>query len=195
MKHFLSLAFAFLLGITAMQAQENVVNRIPAVKPDRSQVQLSEVEKGFWISAELMGGYSIQVDHKNLGIGEFDVTAGYRFNEFIRIGVGTGVRYYIYDKFPRWHKSKFGMPLFFAARGNMMTDKYRSVVPYWGFEVGTTFPDGIMFRPTLGLRFGTSRRAWTLGISYMGQNLSLYGHDGKEHRYTNFFMLRTGFEF
>lgn len=195
MKNLVYITLALFFGVATMNAQENVVNRIPSVKHDSSQVQLDQLEKGFWIAAEVTGGYSVQVDRKNLGLGEFDVTVGYRFNEYLRVGVGTGVRYYFYKNFPRYHDSKFGMPLFFGARGNFISGKYRSVVPYWGMEVGASFPDGVMVRPTVGLRFGTSRNVWTLGISYMGQDLSVIGDNGSKKLYTNFLMLRTGFEF
>lgn len=195
MKRYISVATAFLMGAAALFSQENTVNRIPTVGNDPEQTQLGEAESGFWIAAEVMGGYSAHLYGHNMGITEFDVTAGYRFNEFLRIGAGTGLRYFIDSKDIRQHSSGFGMPLFVAARGNMIRGKYRNVVPYWGFEFGGAFPDGIMFRPTVGLRFGAPRQAWTLGLSYMGQNIAVLDLGVKKKRLSNFFMLRFGYEF
>ncbi len=195
MKKLLSLATALLIGAAAVFSQHNTINRIPTVGKDPTQNQLSQTETGFWISAEVMGGYSAHLYGHNMGVTEFDVTAGWRFSEFLRIGIGTGLRYYIDSKDIRRHSSGFGMPLFVAARGNMVYGKYRNVVPYWGVEFGGAFPDGIMFRPTVGLRFGAPRQAWLLGVSYMAQNVAVAPLGVKEKRLSNFFMLRVGYEF
>lgn len=195
MKKYFTVAVMLFISLIALFSQENTINRIPTIGNDPTQTQLSEAETGFWIASEVMGGYSVHLYHRNMGITEFDVTAGYRFNEFFRVGAGTGLRYYINSSNIRRHSSGFGMPLFVTARGNMIHAKYRNVVPYWGFEFGCAFPDGIMFRPTVGLRFGDPRHAWILGLSYMGQDIAMTKLGVKEKRLSNFFLLRFGYEF
>lgn len=190
--------FIFTVAIIFMAgaSQENVVTRIPTVGIDVNQEQNTTYRKGFWIAAEALGGYSSHLSGHNFGVGEIDVTAGYRFNQFLKVGAGIGARMYINQKNARRHSSIWGMPLFVAARGNMIPDEYRKVVPYWGFEFGGSIRDGVMIRPTLGIRIGEPRQAFTLGVSYMGQNIACYDVDKhNNNRFTNFFCLRAGFEF
>ena len=62
------------------------------------------------------------------------------------------------------------MPLFLNLRGNFIPTGYRDVVPFWSIDFGTTFPDGVMFRPTLGIRVGQQRSAFTVALGYLGQH-------------------------
>ena len=164
---------------------EKEVTRIPIVSQDPLQENLYSYNSGFWISAEGIGGYSCHLSGHNMGLAEIDITAGYRFNEYIKVGVGIGMRYYIDQKDLRRYSSPLGMPLFIAARGNMIRGKYHKTVPYWGFEFGGSLRDGIMFRPTVGLHIGEPRGAFILGLSYMGQNIAMLNtKDQKINHYT-----------
>lgn len=184
------------LPVPVSFATEKQVNRIPIVTRDYLQENLYSYERGFWVSAEGMGGYSCHLSGHNMGLAEIDITAGYRFDEFIKVGVGIGMRYYFDQKDLRRHSSPLGMPLFVAARGNMIRGKYRKTVPYWGFDFGGSFPDGIMFRPTVGLHIGDPRSAFIIGLSYMGQNIAVADDIArKTNRYTGFACLRLGYEF
>ena len=180
----------------ASMAQERTVNRIPTVSKDTNQEQYTTFDRGVWVAAEALAGYSSHLAGHNMGVGEIDVTVGYRFNQFIKLGVGIGGRYYIDQKDLRRHSSAWGMPLFVAARGNMIPGLYRKVVPYWGMELGGSIRDGFMMRPTVGIRVGEPRQAFTLGFSYMGQSIATYNSKGEDsNRFTSFFCLRAGFEF
>lgn len=199
MKKYLLIISAVVLGAASVSAQENKVNRIPEKGHDVNQEQYTDYDRGFWIAAEALGGYSAHLEGHNMGVAEIDVTAGYRFNEFLKVGAGLGARYYIDQKNLRRHSSNWGMPIYLSARGNMMYGKYRKVVPWWGFDLGGSVRDGFMMRPTVGIRIGEPRQAFTLGFSYMGQNIGCWkieeGGTVKADKFTSFFCLRLGYEF
>lgn len=177
-------------------SQENHINRIPSVGKDINQQQYTTFDSGVWVAAEILGGYSMHFSGHNMTATELDVTVGYRFNEFFKVGAGLGARYYIDQGDLRRHDLAWGMPLYAAFRGNMIPGEYRKVVPYWGFEIGGCVRDGFMFRPTVGMKIGEPRQSFTLGIVYMGQNIATYNHaGGKKGRFTSFLGLRLGYEF
>lgn len=187
-----------LLAFTGLSAtsQERQVNRIPTVGKDTNQEVYTDYDRGFWCAAEAIGGISCHTKGHNMGFAEIDFTAGYRYNEFLKFGIGLGGRYYIDQSYLRRSSIKWGMPIFLAVRGNMMPGTYRSVVPYYGFEIGGSIRDGFMVRPTVGMRIGLPRRAFTLGVSYMGQNIACYNDFGKKDgKFTSFVALRLGYEF
>lgn len=195
MKTVLFSAVCLLLSLVAF-AQDNVVKRIPTVGQDKEQIDYETFEQGFWISAEALGGVSCNFSGSNLGLGEADVAFGYRFSQYLKVGVGVGGRYYINQGDMRRSSIKWAFPLYATARGNFISSYYRTVVPYWGLEIGGSIRDGFMWRPTVGLRFGEQRNAFTLGLSYMGQDLATLNKSGKKtEKYTSFVCLRLGYEF
>lgn len=138
--------------------------------PERaSYIDYETQKKGWWCAVEIMGGGSVDVEAinnphlYNLG---FSFINGYRFNQFIMIGLGLGFRYYIPDcnEKNRWYDGLEGMygpkdskyeqtavdgkkysgapwsiPLFIDIRGNLMSNDTRSCVPYWAFDAGFSF--------------------------------------------------------
>ena len=177
-------------------AQNNQINRIPTVGTDHEQKQFLLMQKGFWGAIEAMTGISTHFSGHNMGLAEIDVTAGYMFNQFFRIGGGLGARYYIDQGDLRRHKSAWGLPIYASARGNMMSNIYRRTIPYWDITIGGSLKDGFFFRPTLGLKIGEPRQAFIIGLSYMGQEIASCNYIGRKcERYTSFFCLRLGFEY
>ena len=180
----------------AVSAQDNQVKRIPSKGYDPNQQQYTTFNRGFWFAAEAMGGISCHLKGHNLGFTEVDFTAGYRFSQYLRAGVGLGARYYIKQEELRRGSIKWGMPIFLAVRGNLMPGEYRHAVPFYSVEVGGSVRDGFMLRPSIGVRIGEPREAFVLALSYMGQNLATYDSEGgKCSKYTNFIALRLGYEF
>lgn len=49
-----------------------------------------EYDRGFFMSGELSGAWSLNSGRDNLGLVELDATAGYRFSDFFRAGIGIG---------------------------------------------------------------------------------------------------------
>lgn len=182
-------------------AQENQVTRIPTVpsKDSNSPRSVRTYETGFWIAPELTGGITCRTNHPNLGFGEFDVSGGYRFCQYLKVGIGAAVRYYFNNDKVRFKNTKVVFPLYFNVRGNMIDETYRTTVPYYSFDIGATTQDGFMVRPTVGIRIGESRGAFLLGLSYVGQNYRVKVSDGTNVVRGNHFIsgvaLRVGYEF
>ena len=164
----------------------------------------SKYESGFWFSVEALGGYSANVSKgvDNTAFAEVDVYAGYRINQFARVGVGLGGRYYFDPGMLRRVEShNWAMPLMLNVRGNIIPQEYRTVVPYYSLDIGSTITDGFLFRPTIGIRCGEPRSAFLLGLTYMFQNMRGYKENKDTHEWqnatlqTSFFALRLGYEF
>lgn len=196
MRKFILASALIILTAIGMFAQENQVKRIPGVGYDPNQQQYTTFGRGVWFATEITGGISCHHTGHNLGFGEANVTVGYRFSQYLKLGIGVGARYYIDQSYRRHSSIKWGMPLFVAVRGNLMPGLYRTVVPYYMCEVGGSIRDGYMLRPGLGIRIGEMRQAFTIGINYMGQQLRPIDGDGKiSSKYSNFVALRLGYEF
>lgn len=177
-------------------AQENQVNRIPTVGIDNSQVRYSEYESSVWFAVEAGGGYSCHFKGHNMGMAEADLTVGYRFNQYFKPGIGIGARYYINPGALRLSNIKWGFPLYVAVRGNIINGDYRSIVPYYEMAVGGTIRDGFMIRPSIGLHIGNPRRAFTLALSYLGQDVKVDSDRAtKTMKFNNFVAVRLGYEF
>lgn len=177
-------------------AQENTINRIPEVGKDNTQNVYTDYDKGFWCAGDLLGGYSMNMTGHNMAFAEIDYNAGYRFNEFLKVGAGLGCRYYFDQEYLRRGDIKLAMPIYATVRGNFMPGKYRTVVPFYSFDIGGTVRDGFMVRPAVGIRVGEPRKAFTASIVYMGQNNLIYNNLGeKANKFRSFVALRLGFEY
>lgn len=175
------------------------VNRIspvepvqPAVKEDRAIRDMTDNDTGFWMSAQVNGSYSVFISDKCTPWTELDVVGGYRFNQYLKVGVGFGGRYYFENDRLRSNNVKWSFPVFATVRGNFVPDDYRSVTPYYSLDLGAAIRDGFMWRPTVGLRIGQSRSAFLVGITYTGQSLKY--KTGKD-RYISGVGLTLGYEF
>lgn len=175
------------------------VNRIspvepvqPAVKEDRAIRNMTDTDTGFWMSAQVNGSYSVFISDKCTPWTELDVVGGYRFNQYLKVGVGFGGRYYFENDRLRSNNVKWSFPVFATVRGNFIPDDYRSVTPYYSLDLGAAIRDGFMWRPTVGLRIGQSRSAFLVGITYTGQSLKY--KTGKD-RYISGVGLTLGYEF
>jgi len=163
----------------------------------------SQQDKGFWFSVEATGGYSANVSKQmdNTAFAEMDFYVGYRTSEFFRVGMGLGGRYYFNPGILRRKSHNWAIPIMINVRGNIIPQDYRTVVPYYSVDVGSTVTDGFLLRPTLGIRCGERRSAFLLGVSYMLQVMSGYeskyepGNHNEKTLNTSFFGLRIGYEF
>lgn len=172
--------------------------KIPYERGKNDHRNYSTYSSGFFFAVEGNGGYSLNLSNSNIGFGEIDLVGGYRFNDFFRLGAGFGPRYYFGPENARSNVARWAMPLYLNVRGNFIPSEYRDVVPYYSFDIGTTFPDGFMFRPTIGIRVGEQRSAFLLGVSYTGQQLKNadVDKDGKlKHKFTSFLSIKVGYEF
>lgn len=206
---FVAQAFAF-----SAEAQENQIKRLPdenyysgnnqsnsaksnAINP---QTNYYDNDNGFWWSAELSAAYSCRILNSNFGFSELDATAGYRFNQFARIGLGFGARCYFDNNRVRYGSEKWGFPIYVNVRGNFIPTDQRDFVPYYSVDMGGTVRDGFLMRPTIGLRIGQNRSAMLIGLGYVGQHLTSFSYNNmgqrvKKGRFVSFISLRVGYEF
>lgn len=194
-----------LLTYPAIEVRRIAYGKEP-VMPKKAQKnngykEYSTFETGFWFATELQGGYSLNLSKKNVGMTELDVVGGYRFNQYAKVGLGFGGRYYFNNDDVRYSSVKWAFPLYLNVRGNFISDEYRTVVPYYSMDLGAAFRDGVFFRPTVGIRVGSERSAFLLGLSYMGQQLKCFktnadtGNKLVHKKYTSFITLKVGYEF
>lgn len=187
--------------VLSVNAQENEVTRLPAIDNAAAHEykDYSTYDRGFFWAAEAIGGYSCRLAHSNFSFAEIDVVGGYRFWDWLQVGLGFGGRYYFDNNKVRFSTIKWAFPLYVNVRGNIIQSLYRSVVPYYSIDLGGTFRDGFMFRPTIGLRIGQERSAFLIGIGYMAQDLASYNLVGnvkdKYYKTASFITLRLGYQF
>lgn len=167
-------------------------------------------DRGFYIATDLSVSYSFghgfhpaTKDH-NMGFFEIDVAGGWMFSEYTKLGLGIGGRYYFAGKHIINHH--FGLPLYIDFRGNLLSYKTNKLVPFYILNVGCTFPDGIMIRPQIGLKFGQPHQ-FTVAFGYVGQAMRRYNYlfnnagfemsvnDGYKRKYFSYLTLKLGYEF
>lgn len=198
-KIFLLLATVLFVGMGAF-AQDNQVRRLPEVRHDNTQRPVSDLDRGFWFAVEASMGYTCRTGGDNVGMPEIDLAAGYRINQYIKPGIGIGARYFINNSNIRRSSRKWDWPIYATIRGNLIDETYRDIVPYYNFDIGGAIQDGFMVRPTIGVRFGTPRSAFTLGLSYVGQSFASckVNKDNdlvKANKFYSAVALRVGYEF
>jgi hypothetical protein len=165
--------------------------RVPKV--DKVSVDdYSTYTRGFWCAAELYGGYTCSLTKSNISFTELSYIGGYRFSEFLKVGLGIGARYYLKRNDAYTEPIRWAMPLFAHVRGNFISEEYRTVVPYYSMDMGVSFRDGFMWRPAIGMKIGEDRSAFTVAVSYMGQSTKRFDNTQK---YVSAVVLRLGYEF
>ena len=153
-----------------------------------------ELSTGFWFSAEIGEALSCNISRSNYTFTELDITAGYRFSQYFRCGIGVGARYYNNNS-QRFSNIAWGMPIYATLRGNLIPSEYRSVIPYYSFDIGASIRDGFMVRPGIGMRVGQNRSAFLVNLSYLGQNIISIENSQRKNKFTSFVMLKVGYEF
>lgn len=175
------------------------VNRIsytrpvmPEVKNDPTLTDMTDNSTGFWMRGRLTGSCSLFLTETCTPLLDLDIAGGYMFNQHIKAGIGFGGRYYFNNKKLRNNSVAWSFPIFATVTGNIIDDTYRSVVPYYSFDLGGAIRDGFMFRPTIGIRVGQRRSSLLLGLTYTGQQLR-YKTD--KDRFVSSLGLSVGYEF
>ncbi len=166
--------------------------KMPKVGIDPDLKDMADYETGFWCSAQLNAGYTVMLDHHNSPWTEVDFSGGYRFNQFLKIGLGLGCRYYCDNSRLRHKDIRVAFPLYVTVMGNILRDTYRTVTPYYSFDIGGAICDGFMWRPSLGIRVGQSRSAFLVALVYTGQSLRYI--TGNKN-YVSSLGLSVGYEF
>ena len=183
--------FAILLFFTDTMAQDKNI-RLPEKPKQGTYVDYEMQDKGFWCGVETDGGSSIMLSHTNMQYVNLLFMGGYRINEFIRVGIGFGPRFYVNNGDIRNSEHNVSIPIFATARGNFLSAYDRDAVPYWSMHIGGAVRDGFYMSPTLGYSFGGLRNCFLIGICY---TLSTFEDLCKDNRRYSYFGLRLGYEF
>lgn len=165
---------------------------LPEVKKDADLSDPADYSTGFWIRTRLTGSCSLFLSETCTPLVDFDVAGGYRFSQYLKVGVGFGARYYFNNSDLRHSSIEWAFPIFATVTGNFIPETYRNVVPYYSFDIGGAIRDGFMMRPTVGIRVGQSRSALLLGLTYTGQSLR-YKTD--KTKFVSSLGLSVGYEF
>lgn len=183
-----------LLFLLASATQWIMAQERHIIMPDSPNIShnIAEQDNGYWCSIEVNGGSTLMENHRNVALVNAEFTNGYRFNQWIKVGVGIGVMYYPNNNSVRDTKNHLSMPLYINFRGNMLSGEIRRTVPYWSINIGTSIPDGFFFTPTVGLRVGEKRSAFLVGVSYTLRHLKTC--PGGMTNYSGA-MVKLGYEF
>lgn len=145
----------------------------------------TDADRGLWLAAD--AAFSL-IGNTNLAYPMgLDIIGGYRFSEFIRIGLGVGVRGNIgYNQIDGLNR--VSVPIFLSLRGNILTQKPRMCVPYWNYDAGyIVLSNAIFYDAGIGLKVGEKRNNFTVSLNYLGMVVG--------GLYTNGTCLKLGYEF
>ena len=179
----LSIVFSFI----SAQDRHIIMPEQPVVKNN-----IAEKDNGYWCAIELGGGSTVMDNMKNVAMVGGSFTNGYRFNQYLKVGLGVGLLYYPNNKNVRMSDNHFSFPVFLNARGNILSDDIRRTVPFWSVNIGTSVYDGFFFTPAVGLRIGEMRSAFLLSVAYTFRRLDAYPQKNKDYHGA---FLKLGYEF
>lgn len=161
-------------------------------------VNYSDLDKGWWCAAEAVAGVS-WYKSRRMGICALTFINGYRFSEFLKIGVGIGARFNLnndhnYLLFRKEHKiqAPMSVPLFINARGNIISQKPRMCVPFWNADIGYAIFDNFFFDAGIGFKVGTKRNNFVMSANFMGQ---VVHYDPGNTCFGNSILFKIGYEF
>lgn len=173
-------------------AQENTVNRLPDA-PKRSVYKDHTVNQtGYWFSAEGFFGTMADPNSKNLQFIGAQFVNGFRLNEFLRGGVGIGLKHYFKSDDLRTSATALGFPLYANLRGNLLSQNDREIVPFWSVEAGTEIRSGYFVSPLVGFKIGEQRSSFTVGVLYTMIQMDT---KDKDDDIRNCITLKFGYEF
>ncbi len=187
----LLLSLMLFMPTVAVNAQYRDV-KLPDTPKQTNYRNYETENKGFWCAVEAEGASSVMVHEPNMQYVNLSWAGGYRLNEFLRLGAGLGVRYYVNNADVRDTDNKFGIPIFAIVRGNFMSGFNRDGVPFWSLNVGGITNEGFFASPTFGYSFGGLRNNFQIGISY---TITSFKNCNKTNMAYSYFGLKLGYEF
>ena len=190
MRKIISLLLLLMVALSISAQYRDV--KMPEAPNKSSYPNYGMENSGFWCAVDAEGGSSIMVNSKNMQYTALSFTGGYRISEFLRLGAGIGVRYYVNNAEIRDTNNKFGVPIFANVRGNFISAYDRDGVPFWSVNVGGITHEGFFASPTIGYSFGGLRNNFQIGISYTINSFKNYEKADKIYSY---FGLKLGYEF
>lgn len=166
-----------LLGLVGVSFAQSSSITLPE-KPKRAKyVDYSVKQTGWWCSAQIGGGYAT-----NTGkfFGQFDFVNGYRFSEFLKVGVGISPRIGLNT-----------IPIYAQARGNFISQEDTMFAFFWSADLGYAINGGIYASPSVGMRYGGIRHNVLISL--------YYAFEGQQPNVSDQFLhivgLKIGYEF
>ena len=190
MKRFFSFALIALATSVANAQYRDV--KLPDAPKQNNYRNYENEDAGFWCAVDVEGGSSVMAHSPNMQFAGFALTGGYRFSEFLRIGAGAGLRYYVHNADARNTDQKYGFPIYANVRGNFISAYDRDGVPFWSFNIGGITNEGFFASPTLGYSFGGLRHNFQIGINY---TVTCFKNSILTNTAYNYFSLKLGYEF
>lgn len=186
------LSFLLLALAAVGNAQERVI-KMPKAPKQSKHTEFSLKEKGYWWSADVAVGSALAFHEKILLTTGINFVNGYRFDDYLRIGIGIGAQYHaLHNDDIRNTDIKWTMPIFLNARGNFISQEVREIVPFWSVDLGGVIRDGFMFTPSIGARIGEQRSAFLVSLGYSLRTIDTKVNHEKTR---NYIVLKLGYEF
>ena len=158
-------------------AQHNTNITLPE-RPKRAKyVDYSVKQTGWWCAAQIGGGYSTTTSDF---FGQFDFVNGYRFSEFLKVGVGISPRIGLKT-----------IPIYAQARGNFISQEDTMFAFFWNADLGYAINGGIYASPSVGMRYGGIRHNFLVNLYYALEGQKTETSDKPMHLVG----LRIGYEF
>lgn len=182
-----------IMAILGLAATASAQVRLPE-KPKRASghTDYQVEESGYWIGA-FLDGYFASNGRSMAGAAQFNIVNGYRFSEFLKVGIGVAPRYYFKANadFCGQNGQPFSVPIYADVRGNINAQYDAMFAFCWSADLGYTINEGVYASPFIGIRVGDIRHDFTVGFSYAFQ-----GHKvADEDRPIHLVGLRIGYEF
>jgi hypothetical protein len=150
-------------GVIVYQIDEiERITKEPVIETSQKSKNGNGLEKGYQLIVES----SLLVARGDGAALEATVSNGYRFNQYVYVGVGTGLIY-----FPGYNEA--AIPLFVDLRVNFTNTK---VSPYFGLGAGIAYTGDLFnyFIPDLGITFKISKKiVMNVGIGYINLHVGI----------------------
>lgn len=168
-------------------------------------------QKRFEPSVKLIGGIGVD-NYKNKSAG-LEATLGYRFNEYFKAGVGTGISWCdllfeeekeeLLDYEDEYRESEAFVPVFANVKANFLKE---GISPYFSLNIGysflLSFSDyadnaelGFMANPAFGVDFPLSKGSLSVEIGYKYQAMDFDGYGYNEEMNHSQITLGLGYNF
>lgn len=188
MKYILSL-FVCISIISVVNAQDV---KLPEKPKNRTHFRDYSIQSsGYWSTIEAFGGATVMLKRHNIASIGATWVNGYRFNEYLKVGIGFGVKYIINNNKVRRSSIPWTFPILADVRGNIISQQDRGAIPYWSLDVGGELRGGFLFSPTIGYRFGQDRKSLTIGICYQ----LTHTYTKNDNELLNGLLAKIGYEF